>query len=265
MDSPPILSATTIVKRYGNYTAVDGLSLFARSGEVLGYLGRNGAGKTTTIRVLTGMLKPDSGTAIIDGIDVAKDPLAVKRIIGYVPESGALYDWLSANEYLHLIGRLHALPEDTLGLRVKEMLAAFGLEEKANDRMDGYSKGMRKKVAIAAALVHDPKVIFLDEPLDGLDANSAILLKALVRGLARAGKTVFYCSHMLDVVERVCDRVIVIDQGRVIAQGTVDELRSASSQSSLEGIFRELTNPGDLEGLADRLVKATSAKAPSAA
>lgn len=257
--STPAIEVVGLVKRFDGKQALGGLSFAVRRGEVVGYLGPNGAGKTTTLRILTGIYRPDAGTAQVAGFDVAEDPLEVKRRVGYVPEAVDVFEWLTPWEYLRLVGRLHGLADRVIDARAREMLDSLGLSDRAGERLDTYSKGMRKKVALIAALLHDPEVLLMDEPLDGLDANAAIVFKNLVRALARAGKAVVYSSHLMDVVERVCDRAIVIDQGRLLAQGSLDELRAASGAPTLEGVFRRLTDPGDLEHLAERLASATKA------
>ncbi len=248
-----------VVKRFEKKEVLKGLSFTIRYGEVVGYLGPNGAGKTTTLRILAGIYRPDAGIARVAGFDVAEAPIEAKRRIGYVPEAVDVFDWLTSWEYLRLVGRLHGLSDKHIDARAKEMLDSLGLLDRASERLDTYSKGMRKKVALIAALLHDPDVVLMDEPLDGLDANSAIIFKSLVRALARSGKAVVYSSHLMDVVERVADRAIVINEGKLVAEGTLDELRQQSGAPTLEDVFRRLTDPGDLEHLADRLARATKA------
>ncbi len=241
-------------KRYDGLLAVDRVSFRVEAGQVVGYLGPNGAGKSTTVKMLVGMLKPTGGTARVLGLDVAAQPLEVKRRIGYVPESAALYETLSGREYLELSGRLYHLEEATLAGRAAELAASIGLQEALDARVATYSKGMRRKLVLAAALLHDPEVLFLDEPLDGLDVAAQALIKTLVKRLAAAGKTIFYCSHILEVVERICDRVIILDKGRVVADGPVDKVRAQAS--SLEEVFRQITGAADVEAQADRLEEA---------
>jgi ABC-2 type transport system ATP-binding protein len=265
----PAVEVDGLVKRFEKKEVLSGLTFTIRRGEVVGYLGANGAGKTTTLRILAGIFRPDAGTARIAGFDVAKDPIEAKRRIGYVPEAVDVFDWLTSWEYLRLVGRLHGLADKLIDARAKEMLDSLGLLDRAGERLDTYSKGMRKKVALIAALLHDPDVILMDEPLDGLDANSAIIFKSLVRALARSGKAVLYSSHLMDVVERVADRAIVIAKGpsssgaRVVAEGSLDDLRGKSGAPTLEDVFRQLTDPGDLEHLAERLAQATRPPDPS--
>lgn len=243
---------------YGEREALRGVSLEVPRGQVLGYIGPNGAGKTTTVRILTSTLEPTSGSAEVAGFDVVQNPLEVKRRIGYVPELAALYESLSPLEFLGFVAGVHGLDDAVAERRSAALLDVLGLCERGFSPMSGFSKGMRQRVAIAAALVHDPEVVILDEPLSGLDAHAAILLKEIILRLAREGKTVFYCSHQLDVVERVCDRVVIIHHGEVVADGNPDELMRRAQGSTLESVFRELTSPEDFAELATRFVAAMS-------
>lgn len=227
--------------------AVDDVSLTVDAGEIFGYLGPNGAGKSTTIKILTGLLKPDSGTISINGIDVLADPVSAKKQFGYVPESGALYEKLTPFEYLQMIARLHKLPEYTISEKITEVLELFQMKDNGDQRMASFSKGMKQRIVIAAALIHNPDVLFFDEPLNGLDANAVLLVKQLIRNFADQGKTVFYSSHILDVVEKLCDRVAIIDKGKIVAEGKVKDLESMTKQSSLELVFKELTQTQDME------------------
>lgn len=240
---------------FGRNEVLRGIDLDVEPGRILGYIGANGAGKTTTVKVLTGILSDFAGRVEVCGIDVAADPIGVKRRIGYVPETAALYEQLTPFEYLELVGEMFGIPSQRLRSRADELLMLFGLGGHEHARMATFSKGMRQKVLIVGGLIHDPDVVFLDEPLSGLDANSALMLKELIAGLARAGKTVFYCSHLLDVVERVCDRIAIVDDGRVVASGTFQELRAERIDASLEGIFAELTSSGDPEQVARRILE----------
>lgn len=239
-----------LTKRFGAAAAVDSVDLFVPPGQILGYLGPNGAGKTTTVKMLTGMLEPSEGTATVAGFDVRHQPLEVKRIIGYVPESGALYQSLTPFEYLQFAGQLYAMDEKRIGRRIEEFGEFFRLRDYLHQTMDSFSKGMKQKVVIASALMHNPQVLFLDEPLNGLDANAALLLKKMMRNLADEGKTLFYCSHILEVVESLCDRVVIINNGKIAADGSVRELKTMNRRSSLEGVFSRLTRSEDLGEMA---------------
>ncbi len=230
-----------LTKNYGAMMAVDRLSFRADPGEILGFLGPNGAGKSTTVKILAGMIKPTSGQAIVAGHDVVLAPLEVKKRIGFVPESGALYETLTADEYLEFVGCLHHLDAARRATRVDELLDLFQLTDVRGKRLQEFSKGMRQKVAIAAALLHTPEVLFLDEPLDGLDANTAMLVKELLKRLAAQGRTILFCSHVLEVVERICTRIVIIDHGRQIAEGTAREIMTRTGTPSLELAFHRLT------------------------
>jgi ABC-2 type transport system ATP-binding protein len=210
-------------------------------GQIVGLLGPNGAGKSTTIKLIAGILGAGEGTVVVDGLPLPERAIDVKQRIGYVPEAAALFESLTGQEFLELIGRLHNVPEETLQHRIRKLLATFELTSDRESRLDTYSKGMRQKILIGAALVHNPDLILLDEPLSGLDVNAAILIKDLIAALAAGGKTILYSSHVLDVVEKICDRVLIIHQGHLIAQGSVDELRSSTGQDTLEDVFRSLT------------------------
>lgn len=226
---------------YGTTPAVDGLDLDAGVGEVLGLLGPNGAGKSTTVKILTGMLPPQRGTVEVAGFDVRAEPMEVKRRVGYVPESGALYDALTPEEYFRFITLLYRLEPDVVRPRVDELLRMFDLEDVRSTRMTTFSKGMKQKVLIASALLHAPDVLILDEPLNGLDANATLVLKELLKGLAEQGRTVLFCSHLLDVVERICHRIVIVSAGRAIATGTPAEIATRTGCATLEAAFAHLT------------------------
>ena len=234
-----------LTKHYGTKTAVNGLDLSVAPGEVLGFLGPNGAGKSTTVKILTGMIKPSIGTARVAGYDVVKDPLEVKRRIGYVPEAGALFEALTGREYLAMVTVLKSLDAAASGTRIEELMGLFGLADQADARMSEYSKGMKQKVLISAALLGNPDVLFLDEPLNGLDTNAAAVVKQLLREFVAANRTVLFCSHILEVVERVCDRILVIDGGRRVAEGTPGEIATETGTADLEEAFMRLTGVRD--------------------
>jgi ABC-2 type transport system ATP-binding protein len=238
-----------LTKRFGAQTAVDDLSFEVPAGQILGFLGPNGAGKSTTLKMLTGMLDPTSGTATICGFDLLRQPIDVKRHVGFVPESGAVFESLTGLEYLEMVAALYAIPPEAARARIRQFIAFFDLSfETLTDKLLGaYSKGMRRKVVITAALLHNPPVVFFDEPLDGLDANAAVGFKALIQTLAHEGKTIVYSSHILDVVERVCDRVIIIDKGRMQVDGRPQELLAAHGAETLEKLFTQLTGGSELE------------------
>ena len=251
-------------KRYGETVVLDGIDLVVPRGTILGYIGPNGAGKTTTVRILCGLLGDYEGEVRVAGLDPRSQALEIKRLIGYVPENAVLYESLTVAEFLLLVGRLHGLPDATIRARGEAFLSAFELAGHLPARISTLSKGMRQKVLVTSALLHDPQLLFVDEPLSGLDVNSAILIKELLRGLAAAGRTIFYCSHVMDVVERICDRIVIIDGGHIAAQGTLAELERQVQGGSLETIFARLTSAGNEAERARALLGALGA-APRAA
>ena len=230
---------------YGMGQVLHGISFALRRGEVVGLLGPNGAGKSTTIKVLTGVLPPGGGSVRVAGHALPEDAVEAKRRIGYVPEAAALFESLTGQEFLELMGRLQDVPEERLQLRIGRFLEQFGLADDRLRPLDGYSKGMRQKVLLSAALLHNPDVVLLDEPLSGLDVNAGLMVRDLVAALAAEGKAILYSSHVLDVVERVCDRALIIHEGRLIADGSLDSLKASTERGSLEDVFRQLT---DTEG-----------------
>jgi len=250
-----IICVHGLTKSFGDKQVLRGVDLEVSTGQVLGYIGPNGAGKTTTVKILIGMLGGFGGNVSVCGFDIATDPLEVKRRIGYVPESAAMYDTLTPMEYLSFVGRLYGLDAAVVDRRAHDMLGLLGLSDELDQRMSTFSKGMRQKVLIVSGLIHDPDVIFLDEPLSGLDANSAITIKEIIAQSAAAGKTVFYCSHVMDVVERVCDRIVIINDGHVVADGSFEQLKSMNKAISLERIFTELTGDGGHEAVAKRFIQ----------
>ena len=252
-----MISLQRLTKQFGAQTAVSDLSFEIPAGQIVGFLGPNGAGKSTTLKMLTGMLMPTSGTATVCGFDLLRETIEVKRSVGFVPESGAVFESLTGLEYLEMVAALYSIPEAAARSRIEQFIAFFDLSFAAlTDKLLGaYSKGMRRKVVITAALLHNPQVVFFDEPLDGLDANAAVGFKALIQTLAREGKTIVYSSHILDVVERVCDRVIIIDKGRLMLDGKPEELVANSGAGTLEKLFTQLTGGTELERRAEDFAK----------
>lgn len=252
----PVIRLSNVYKNYGEKQVLNGISLSVLPGQVIGYIGPNGAGKSTTVKILCGLISDYEGEVLVNGIDIRKDPVAAKAHIGYVPELAELYDVLTPMEFLLFMAQLYNMPEEQAQDRIRKMLAALGLEANADQRMDTFSKGMRQKVLIISGILHNPDIIILDEPLSGLDANSVIIVKDLISKLAREGKTIFYCSHMMDVVEKVSDRIVLINNGTVIADGSFEELRQQEGNQSLENIFARLTSQESLSGAADQLLHA---------
>lgn len=252
----PIIRIINLNKYFGSKHVLKNISIDIDPGQVIGYIGPNGAGKSTTVKILVGLLSDYSGDVIVKGIDLKNNPLAVKSMIGFIPEMAELYDVLTPNEFLSLMGSLYNLPQDIVSERAERMLDAFGLAGNMDQRMDTFSKGMKQKVLIASGLLHNPEIIILDEPLSGLDANSVIIVKELIDKLAKSGKTIFYCSHMMDVVEKVSDRIILINEGNVIADGTFEELRTMQHKDSLEAIFAGLTATESMHEASAKLINA---------
>lgn len=252
----PVISIQHLFKNYGSKPVLKDINLDVYAGEVIGYIGPNGAGKSTTVKIICGLLTDYEGAVKVKGLEVKDHTLAVKRNIGYIPELAELYDVLTPMEFLSFMGALYGLDEDLCTHRIQTLLTGFGLQANLHQRMDSFSKGMKQKVLLASGLLHNPDVIVLDEPLSGLDANSVILVKELIGKLAQEGKTIFYCSHMMDVVEKVSNRIVLIDEGRVIANGTFAELKQQQGKGSLEQIFANLTSTDAQHNAAADMMKA---------
>jgi ABC-2 type transport system ATP-binding protein len=229
-----MLALERVAVRYSGRSVLRDVSFTIGAGEIVAYLGANGSGKTTTMKVVTGLREPDHGRVVFRGQDVADDPLGYRRRLGYVPETADVYPFLSAREYLLLAGRLRELPEAALERRVDELLELLELGRHAYRSLDSYSKGMRQKVLIGAALLHDPELLVLDEPLSGLDVTSVLVMKALLKELAARGRAILYSTHHLEVAERLCGRVLILHEGRVVAQDAVADLESVFSTFVLE-------------------------------
>jgi len=249
------LALDNVVFSYGGTNVLHGISFSVSRGEIVGLLGPNGAGKSTTIKIIAGILAAYSGSVTVAGLELPAQAIEVKRHIGYVPEAAGLYESLTGQEFLELIGRLHDVDEETLQNRIHQLLETFGLTSDRLGRIDSYSKGMRQKVLLASALLHNPELILLDEPLSGLDVNSAVLVKDLLAALAADGKSILYSSHVLDVVERVCDRVIIIHQGCLIANDSPEKLKESTGQATLEDVFRYLTKASNVEPGVARIIE----------
>lgn len=231
-----------LTKRFGDVVAVDGLDLQIPRGEIFGFLGPNGAGKTTTIRLLVGLARPTLGEVFIGGKSLGQDSLEARASMAYLPDTPYLYEKLTGREFIHFVAGLYRVPTDRAERRIGDLLPMFGLEDRADDLIEGYSHGMRQKTVLAAALVHDPQVLFLDEPTVGLDPRNARLLRDILQQLSDRGTTVFLSTHILEIAERMCQRIGIIDDGKLIALGTMDELHERAAVSgSLEDIFLDLT------------------------
>lgn len=247
-----MLEARGLTKRYGGVLALDRVEFELRRGEIVGYLGPNGSGKSTTVNMVVGLIEPSAGTLSLDGIRAADDPIAYKRRIGYVPEEPFLYTHLTASEYLMLVGGVRRLPARTLASRVATLLELFQLQNSRYQSMRSFSKGMRQRVLIASALLHNPDLIVLDEPFSGLDVSAGLLMQTLLRVLADAGRMIFFSTHRFDVVEKLCSRVVVLSAGRVVLQQRVDAFGSGGTKS-LEDSFLHATQQEDFLPLAHRI------------
>ena len=238
-----MMTFRNLAKRYDGTLAVDDLSLEVRSGELFGFLGPNGAGKTTTIKMACGLLRPTSGTVEVGGFDILSQPIQAKSIIGLVPDTPVLYKKLTGRELVRFVGELYSVDSGIISKRTGDLLELLDMTDNADDLIETYSHGMRQKASIMAALIHDPDVVILDEPTVGLDPRSARIVKDVLKALCGMGKTVFMSTHILEIAERVCDRVGIINEGRLVAVGSIEELKSRSEagQVSLEDVFLELT------------------------
>lgn len=251
-----MLELRQVTKTYRGIPAVWDVSFRLREGEVLGYLGPNGSGKSTTVKMIIGMIQPTRGKVFFEGRDIHDDLASYRAQLGYVPEEAQVYTHLSGLEYLQLIGRLRGMEEPLIERRARTLLQLLSLEPAQYSSLSDYSKGMKQRVLIAAALLHDPKLVVLDEPLSGLDAVSARLMKHLLVLLAREGKAILYISHVLEVVERVCERVIVLSKGCIVADAAPRELTQLMELPTLESVFAQLVQQTDTEEVAQQIVAA---------
>lgn len=246
-----MIETKNLTKSYGSLLAVNNLNITVSSSEIYGFLGPNGAGKTTTIKILVGLLKPTSGTALINGIDVMKEPLKTKTLIGYIPDEPLIYTKLTGREFLSFIADIFEIPLNYAKKKIDDLLDLFSLTDRSNTLIETYSHGMKQKLVFSAALLHDPEVLIMDEPTVGLDPQSAKLVKDIMRELANNGKTIFMSTHILEIAEKMCSRVGIINGGALIAEGTIYELREKTHDKAgdLEELFIELTGGEDTKDL----------------
>src|SRR5271154_4465589 len=249
-----MLEVTNLCKRYRGIPSIEDINFRIRAGEIVGYLGPNGSGKSTTVKIITGLLQPNEGSVLFEGKDIREDMVGFRSTLGYVPEEAHVYTYLSGLEYLELVGRLRGLDERDIERKATQMLKLLGLESWRYSPISFYSKGMKQRVLIAAALMHNPKLLVFDEPLSGLDVVSARLFKDLLQELAAQGKAILYISHVLEVVEQVCDRVIVIAKGRILADAPPSELKESLALANLESVFAQLVRQQDTQTVARELV-----------
>ena len=245
MDSRSVIITQNLSKSFATPVLCN-INLDIHAGEIIGYIGPNGAGKSTTIKILTGIIPDFEGDASVLGLDIRRDIMEIKKRIGYIPENAALYETLTPIEYLQFVGQLYKMNSLQVEKKIRDLLKLFDLSKYEDSRMTTFSKGMRQKVLLIAGMLHNPAILFLDEPLSGLDANAVILLKEILTQLKKGGKTIFYSSHLMDVVEKISDRIIIINKGELIANGTFDELNS-QAKGSLEQIFTNLTGSREHE------------------
>ncbi|MBD3308413.1 ATP-binding cassette domain-containing protein [candidate division KSB3 bacterium] len=232
-----------LTKRYGNITAVSQINLTIPDGQFFGFLGPNGAGKTTTIKILVGLLRPTSGTVSIEGFDVQTQPIQAKQVVGFIPDKPFIYEKLTGKEFLRFTAGLYQVKEHHVETRIEQLLEMFELADWGDELVESYSHGMRQKLVMSAALIHQPKVIVVDEPMVGLDPKGARLVKQIFKDICTQGTTIFMSTHTLEIAEQMCDQIAILQQGKIIAQGTIDELRqiASTSMTRLEDIFLELT------------------------
>jgi len=249
-----MLEAVGLTKRYSGIPAVEDVSFQIRRGQILGYLGPNGSGKSTTVKMLTGLIEPSSGQILFDGVRVGGGTPFFARTLGYVPEEPQVYSHLTGPEYLRLVGRLHFIPRPRLERTIDAFINLFSLHDARYELLLNYSKGMRQKILLSAALLHNPEVLILDEPFSGLDVGAALVLRNLLGALAREGKVILYSSHVLEVVEKVCSEVVILHKGKIVAYDTVERLRELQASPSLESVFAQLAIFEDTSAIAERII-----------
>ncbi|MFO8055833.1 MAG: ABC transporter ATP-binding protein [bacterium] len=251
-----MIKTVELTKHYGRVRAVDGVDMEVNAGEIYGFLGPNGAGKTTTIRMLIGLLKPTSGKVYIDGHDLVKEPVAAKSVVGFIPDRPYLYEKLTGEEFLRFMAGLYGMEKEKVDPKMEELLDFFSLSDWGNELVESYSHGMKQRLIMASAFIHSPKCIIVDEPMVGLDPKGARLLKDTFRKLAREGGAVFMSTHTLEIAESMCDRLAIIDHGRIIAEGTMEELRKRSAEpeeAHLEDIFLSLVGREDMHDVIESI------------
>ena len=251
-----MIEVRDVTKRYGGLVAVNHANFSVGPGEVLGYLGPNGSGKSTTVKMIVGLMPPSHGIVLYNGVDIQEDLIAYKSQVGYVPEEAHVYTYLTGPEYLRLVGRLRGIPAERLETKINRFLALFGLDTDYHAPLTAYSKGMRQKILLSAALLHNPKVVVLDEPASGLDVSTALVLRTVVRTLAAEERIIFYSSHELETIEKISTRVIILRSGRIVADDSAARLRELMHLPSLEDVFAQLAVKDNLDQIAEGLMGA---------
>ncbi|KNF07746.1 ABC-type multidrug transport system, ATPase component [Gottschalkia purinilytica] len=255
MNKEPIITIKDLRMNYGDGKDIlKGINLEVYPGQIIGYIGPNGAGKSTTVKILLGIISNYSGLIKIFGNEITQKDIEYKKRIGYVPEVSELYESLTAREYLNFIGELYGMDQNKINNKSKKLMSLFGIEDQYDSRISSYSKGMRQKLLIISSLIHNPDILFLDEPLSGLDANSVMVFKEILAKLASQGKTIFYSSHIMEIVEKISDRILLINNGEIVADGTFEELKETSKEGSLEQIFNQLTGFDKHGEIADEFI-----------
>ncbi|MEW9095922.1 MAG: ABC transporter ATP-binding protein [Clostridiaceae bacterium] len=254
LDREPLIKIRDLYMNFADKEVLKGINLDVYKGQIIGYIGPNGAGKSTTVKIMLGLIEGYKGKIEIFGESIEKGAIEYKRRIGYVPETADIYDSLTANEYLTFIGELYGMTSDEVDNKAKRLMNIFDIENAYNSRISSYSKGMRQKVAIISSLIHNPDVLFLDEPLSGLDANTVIIVKEILSKLASKGKTIFYSSHIMEVVEKISSRIVLLNDGQIVADGSFEDLKNTCSEGSLEQIFNQLTGFNEHENKAEEFV-----------
>jgi ABC-2 type transport system ATP-binding protein len=254
-----VLQTIELTKCYSAIPAVEDVAFELKAGQILGCLGPNGSGKSTTVKMITGLLEPSRGHVLFHGEDIRKDLVGYRKHLGYVPEEPNLYPYLSGREYLEMVGILRGIPQPQLGKKIDSLLELFSLFTSRHSSMASYSKGMRQRILLIASLLDNPELLILDEPLSGLDVISALILKNLIRMLGQQGKAVFYCSHVLEVVEQVCSHLLILRKGKVLECGAAEEIQQRTGQSSLERTFHHLVEEIDPEQITRGIIDVMSA------
>ena len=250
----PVIQIQNLKKSFNHQEVLKGIDLEVNAGEVIGYLGSNGAGKSTTVKILCGVIRDFEGDIRILGHDLRQEDITIKKRIGYIPENAIMYEQLTPLEYLEFTASLYGITPDIARQKSTDLLELFEMKNFRNDRMLHFSKGMKQKIPILSGLLHNPDILFMDEPLNGLDANAVIMVKEMISQLSKEGKTIFYCSHLMDIVERISTRIILLNEGQIIANGAVEILKQRSGSSSLENLFSKLTGQTDSTEKAEKII-----------
>ena len=254
MNNNAVLELIGLRKKFGEKEVLKGINLTVKKGSIIGYIGPNGAGKSTTVKLILGLITGYSGEIKIFGEEISKCNEEYKRRIGYVPEVAEIYDSLTGKEYLTFIGQLYGIDYNKADIKARKLMEILGILDSYEKRISSYSKGMKQKLILISSLIHNPEVLFLDEPLSGLDANSVMIIKEILATLAKEGKTIFYSSHIMEVVEKISDRIILINNGEIVADGNFEELKNSFKESSLENIFNEVIGFHEYKELAENFI-----------